>query len=255
MDAAKSLLSCPTLCDPIDSSPPGSPIPRILQARILEWVAISFSNAWKRKVQVKLLSRVQLLATSWTAAYQAPLSMGFSRQEYWSGMPLLSPQNGWQTFILGAEPCQFWKAVAEPRKTPWFLASRGEEFNLGPVMRLDHSELLCNKVLFKYKRDRESFWDRHQKGAERAPPDGLQANGIRLLVAVVFCSVVSDSLWPHGLRPARLLCAWDSPGKNTGVDCHSLLQRIFLTQGSNLGLLHCRQILYHLSYREEPYSC
>ena len=94
MDAAKSLMSCPTLCDPIDSSLPGSPIPRILQARILEWVAISFSNACKRKVKVKLLSRVQLLATSWTAAYQAPLPIGFSRQEYWSGMPLLSPQNG-----------------------------------------------------------------------------------------------------------------------------------------------------------------
>ena len=75
---------CPTLCDPIDSSPPGSPVPGILQARILEWVAISFSNVWKWKVKVKSLSRVQLLVTSWTAAYQAPLSMGYSRQEYWS---------------------------------------------------------------------------------------------------------------------------------------------------------------------------
>ena len=89
--AAKSLQSCPALCDPIDGSPPGSPIPGILQARTLEWVAISFSNAWKRKVKVKSLSRVQLLATSWTAAYQAPPSMGFSRQEYWSGLPLPSP--------------------------------------------------------------------------------------------------------------------------------------------------------------------
>jgi len=86
--AAKSLQSCPTLCDPIDGSPPGSPVPGILQARILEWVAISFSNAWKWKVKVKLLSHVRLLATPWTAAYQAPLSMGFSRQEYWSGVPL-----------------------------------------------------------------------------------------------------------------------------------------------------------------------
>ena len=89
--AAKSLQSCPTLCDPIDSSPPGSAVPGILQARILEWVAISFSNAWKWKVKVKSLSRVQLLATQWTAAYQAPRSMGFSRQEYWSGVPLPSP--------------------------------------------------------------------------------------------------------------------------------------------------------------------
>ena len=88
---AKSLQSCLTLCDPIDSSPSGSPIPGILQARTLEWVAISFSNAWKWKVKVKLLSRVQLLATPWTAAHQAPPPMGFSRQEHWSGLPLPSP--------------------------------------------------------------------------------------------------------------------------------------------------------------------
>ena len=80
--AAKSLQLCPTLCDPIDSSPSGSPIPGILQARTLEWVAISFSIAWKWKVKVKSLSCVQLLATPWTAAYQAPPSIRFSRQEY-----------------------------------------------------------------------------------------------------------------------------------------------------------------------------
>ena len=89
--AAKSLQSCPTLCDPIDSSPPGSPVRGIPQARTLEWVAISFSNAWRWKVKVKSLSHVQLLATPWTATYQAPPSMGFSRQEYWSGVPLPSP--------------------------------------------------------------------------------------------------------------------------------------------------------------------
>ena len=89
--AAKSLQSCLTLCDPRDGSPPGSPVPGILQARTLEWVAISFSNAWKWKVKVKSLSHVWLLATPWTAAYQAPPSMGFSRQEYWSGVPLPSP--------------------------------------------------------------------------------------------------------------------------------------------------------------------
>ena len=76
---------------PRDGSPPGSPVPGILQARILEWVAISFSNSWKWKVKVKSLSRVQLLATPWTPAYQAPPSMGFSRQGYWSGVPLPSP--------------------------------------------------------------------------------------------------------------------------------------------------------------------
>ena len=89
--AAKSPQSCPTLCDPTDGSPPGFPIPGTLQARTLEWVAISFSNAWKWKVNVKSLSHVRLLATSWTADYQAPPSMGFSRQEYWSGVPLPSP--------------------------------------------------------------------------------------------------------------------------------------------------------------------
>ena len=88
---AKSLQSCLTLCDPIDGSPPGSPIPGILQARTLEWVAIFFSSAWNWKVKVKSLSRLRLLSTPWTAAYQAPPSMGFSKQEYWSGVPLPSP--------------------------------------------------------------------------------------------------------------------------------------------------------------------
>ena len=86
--AAKSLQSCLTLCDPIDSSPPGSPVPGILQARTLEWVAISFSNAWKWKVKAKSLSRVRPSATPWTAAHPAPLPMGPSRQEYRSGLPL-----------------------------------------------------------------------------------------------------------------------------------------------------------------------
>ena len=99
--AAKSLQSCPTLCDPIDGSPPGSPVPGILQARTPEWVAISFSNAWKWKVKVKSLSRVRLLATPWTAAYQAPPSMGFSRQESWSGVPL--PSLDGQTYPLTCE--------------------------------------------------------------------------------------------------------------------------------------------------------
>ena len=89
--AAESRQSCPTLCDPRDGSPPASFVPGILQARTLEWVAISFSNAWKWKVKVKLLSRVRLSVTPWTAAYQAPPSMGFSRQEYWSRVPSPSP--------------------------------------------------------------------------------------------------------------------------------------------------------------------
>ena len=156
--AAKLLQSCPTLCDPTDGSPPGSPVPGILQARTLEWVAISFSNAGKWKVKVKSLSHARLVTTPWTAAYQDPLPMGFSRQEYWSGVPLPSPK--------------------------------------------------C------------------------------------------YMLVTSDSLWPHGLQPARLLCPWDSPGKNTGVGCHALLQRIFPTQGSKLGPFHCRQVLYSLTHQQ-----
>ena len=89
--AAKSLQSCLTLCDPMDCSPTGFSILGILQARTLEWAAISFSNAWKCKVKVKSLSRVRLFATPWTAAYQAPPSMGFPEQQYWSGVPLPSP--------------------------------------------------------------------------------------------------------------------------------------------------------------------
>ena len=89
--AAKSLQLCLTLREPIDGSLSGSSVPGILQARTLEWVAISFSNAWKWKLKVKSLSCVCLFMTPWTEAYQAPLSMGFSRQEYWSGVPLPSP--------------------------------------------------------------------------------------------------------------------------------------------------------------------
>ena len=109
--AAKSLQLCPTLCDPIDGSPPGSSIPGILKARTLEWVAISFSTAWKWKVKEKSLSRVWVFETPWTAAYQAPPSMGFSRQEYWSGLPLPSLQHIWPklftTFSLGLHVSYF----------------------------------------------------------------------------------------------------------------------------------------------------
>ena len=109
--AAKSLQSCPTLCDPINGSPPGSPVPGILQARTLEWVAISFSNAWKWKVKVKSLSRVRRLVTPWTAAYQAPPFMGFSRQEYWSWV--LEP------LIFSNFPITLTHLAFDPQKTIW----------------------------------------------------------------------------------------------------------------------------------------
>ena len=104
--SAKSLQSCPTVCDPTDGSPPGSPVPGILQARTLEWVAISFSNASKWKVKVKSLCCVWPSATPWTAAHQAPSSIGFSRQEYWSGVPLPSPIFIWLIPKWGEE---YWK--------------------------------------------------------------------------------------------------------------------------------------------------
>ena len=123
---------CPTLCDPIDGSPPGSPVPGMLQARTLEWVAISFSSAWKWKVKVKSLSHVQLFTTPWTAPYQAPLSMGFSRQEYWSGVPLPSPVNinegflksvlliAWDGLCLGIS-CSFFRDYVNWKKNQYHL--------------------------------------------------------------------------------------------------------------------------------------
>ena len=92
--------SCPTLWEPMDYSLPGSSAPGILQARILEWVAISFSSVWKWKEKVKLLSHVRPSATSWTTAYQAPLPMGFSRQEYWSVLPLPSPYMEFRKMVI-----------------------------------------------------------------------------------------------------------------------------------------------------------
>ena len=115
--AAKSLQSCPTLCNPIDDSPPGSPVPGILHAKTLEWVAISFSNAWKGKVKVKSFSCVRLFATPWTAAHHAPLSMGFSRQEYWSGLPLPSPSMQLESSIVE----QFKNSLASFQFS-WFLS-------------------------------------------------------------------------------------------------------------------------------------
>ena len=128
--AAKSLQWCLTLCDPIDDSPPGSPIPGILQARTLEWVAIFFSNAWKWKVKVKSLSRVWLLVTPWTGAYQAPPSMGFSWQEYWSGVPLPSPNNGllvFKTALLKTEG--FYDTGSDRQKGPCARTSRVSQDN------------------------------------------------------------------------------------------------------------------------------
>ena len=133
--AAKLLQLCPTLCDPIDSSPPGSPGPGILQPRTLEWVAISFSNAWKWKVKVKSLSRVWLFTTPWTAAYQAPLSMGFSRQEYWSGLPLpsLNPSTTRAQISWDFCECHFWGLTPDLQiQILWKMMLRKWHFNKHP---------------------------------------------------------------------------------------------------------------------------
>ena len=124
--AAKSLQSCPTLCNLIDGRPPGSSLPGILQARTLEWVAISFSNVQKWKVKVKSLSRAWLLATPWTAAYQAPLSMGFSRQEYWSGVPLPSPGSQTLEYLKSLAKLKVWVPHS---KHFWISRSRNLHFN------------------------------------------------------------------------------------------------------------------------------
>ena len=157
--AAKSHQSCPTLCDPIDGNPPGSPVPGILQARTVEWVAISVSNAWKWKVKVKSLSRARLLATQWTAAYQAPPSMGFSRQEYWSGLPLPSPRIEWklafQTYGNWDEGCSWipptsnafreWSTVAWPK----------ESTDLWPQQRMETSNAQTRGWFCKNSRPRQ----------------------------------------------------------------------------------------------------
>ena len=134
--AAKSLQSCLTQCDPVDSSPPGSPIPGILQERTLEWVASSFSYAWKWKVRVKSLSHVWFLATPWTAAYQAPLSMGFSRQEYWSGVPLPSPERPYYLlFNIYSLPVEFSQLKQSKASTCTKQANRTEEVILNPIVQ------------------------------------------------------------------------------------------------------------------------
>ena len=156
-----SLQSCPTLCDPRDGSPPSSPVPGILQVRTLEWVAISFSNAWKWKVKVKSLSRAWLWVTPWTAAYQAPPSMGFSRQEYWSGVPLLSPFKGTSNlffkivapfyciYLFSHQPC-----VRVPGALPpyWHLIFWHQHLNKGQGLpswsSVKESVLQCRRFQF-----------------------------------------------------------------------------------------------------------
>ena len=132
--AAKSLQSCLTLCDPRDGSPPGSPVPGLLQARTLQWVAISFSNAWKWKVKVKSFSHIRLLATPRTAAYQAPPSMGSSSQEYWSGVPLPYPSG----ISLSHKKEHIWLSSDEVDEPRTFIQSEASQKEKEEYRTLTH---------------------------------------------------------------------------------------------------------------------
>ena len=145
--AAKSLQSCPTLCDPIDSSPPGSPIPGILQARTLEWVAISFSSAWKWKVKVKLLSRVRLLATPWTAAYRLLHPWDFPGKSTGVGCHCFFQQRAyslkktwcWERLRAGREESR----ATEDEMFGWQHWLNGHEFEQSPGDSEGQGSLVC----------------------------------------------------------------------------------------------------------------
>ena len=141
--AAKSLQLCPTLCYPRDGSPSGAPTPGILQVRTLEWVAISFSNAWKWKVKVKSLSHVQPSATPWNTAFQAPLSMGFSRQEYWSEVPLPSLVCRWYHSYS-----RKWRGT----KGPLDRGQRGE-WKADLKLNIQKSKIMASSPLNSWQRD------------------------------------------------------------------------------------------------------
>ena len=165
-------------------------------------------SVWK--VKVKSLSHVRLFQTSWTVAHQAPPSMGFSRQEYWSGLPFPSPGDLPDPGIESRSPTL--RADSLPSKPP------GNPYMCVCVCVYIYMCIYICLNIYMYIYLSESH------------------------------SVMFNFLQPHGLGPISLLCPWNSPGKNTGVGSLSLLQGIFPTQGSNRGLLHCRQILYQLSY-------
>ena len=178
-------------------------------------------------VVVQSLSHVQLFATPWTAARQASLSfilhylLEFTQTHaHWSS-------DG----IHPAHP------LSSP-SPPTFNLSQHQGFF--PVSQL-------------FSSGGQSIGASASASVLPVNIQGWLPLGISLYCPMLSHSVVSDSLWPHGLQPARLLCPWDSPGKNTGVDSHDLLQGIFPTQGSNPGLPHCRWILYHLSHQGNFY--
>ena len=171
------------LCNPIDGSPTGSPVPGILQARTLEWVAISFSNAWKWKVKVKLLNRVRPSATPWTAALQAPPCMGFSRQEYWSRVP-------------------FWNNLDS---NPGILNLTLVLLNYSVNINLLKYTYIFLSIWFIYK---YIYINKYIKLYSSVYMYELYSS-IRYQFSSV--SVVSDSLRPHGLQHTRPSCPSPTP--------------------------------------------
>ena len=240
----------------MDCSLPGSPVHGILQARTLEWVAISFSNAGKWKVKVKPLSRVWLLATPWTAAYQAPPSMGFSRQEYWSGVPLPSPSLTWYTrkkkssliylhyLKLSLHMVCFklqmaWTSHSSSdfQAIPWLYAFARAYFS---VEWFFYFSCLVSFIQLSRLNSCKNQLLRGFIGFSRLASLGhvssllmkslitfmwpLPSYPKGLCYAVLSCSVVSDSLQPHDCSPPGSSVHGDSSGKNTGVGYPTLLQ-------------------------------
>ena len=226
--AAKSLQSCPTLCDPIEGSPPGSPVPGILQARTLEWVAIAFSNAWKWKVNVKSLSRVRLLVTPWTTACQAPPSMGFSRQEYWSGVPLPSPLNPWTRHN---NTCPTSQSIGEYQGSQRIGMCFGSCSVWCKWKLACDSNLVLNETVY-------CFWVFTGLLTRMWLLDCKLLEGrhdisyfFLLSFEVMLSAKLLSLVWLFVPRVVHQPpCPWQSPDKNTELGCHALLGGIFPSQ-------------------------
>ena len=189
--AAKSLQSCPTLCDPIDGSPPGFAIPGILQAKTLEWVAIAFSNAWKWKVKVKSLSSVRPFATPWTAAYQAPPSSYFIPIHFVLLLLYRSRVKSHRKFSIGIKICdathtQMWKVYCLCDVAFWAehgLRSKGRRLAWGVYSSwglgwgFPHAGMTLCSLIFQYSQRKK-----HPEFLISQPRCGAH-----------------DSLRPHGL--------------------------------------------------------
>ena len=214
--AAKSLQLWPTLCDPIDGSPPDSPVPGILQARTLEWFAISFSNAWKWKVKVKSLSRVRPSATPWTAAYQAPLSMGFSRQEYWSGVPSPSPKQYIYMCV-----CMYIYIYIHTHRCTWYVSYTISFMNLSKSIYRASQVALVVKDLPA----REGDGTHSSTLAWRIPwteePGALQSMGSRRVGHdwATSLSLFTFLHWRRKWHPTPVLLPGESQGRGSLVGC------------------------------------